>query len=162
VRPGAIRVEVTPSDSTLLISSFMDQAQHAVVTNVINMDSAPRTFTLQIVRPAGWPIMRVEQIRSSASESSVTLPDAAVDHDVVSLTTPGYSITTLRALAPTCYANCDGSTTSPTLGAADFVCFLGKFRSGDGYANCDGSTSAPILGVADFVCFLDRFREGCQ
>jgi hypothetical protein len=29
-----------------------------------------------------------------------------------------------------CYANCDCSTTSPTLGAGDFVCFLGAFRAG--------------------------------
>jgi O-glycosyl hydrolase len=162
VRPGAVRVEVSPADDTLLISSFMDQSQHAIVTNVINMGSAARTFTLQIARPAGWPIQRVEQIRSSSTESSVTLADAPVSNDVISITTPGYSLTTLRALAPTCYANCDGSTGSPTLGASDFVCFLNHFRAGDSYANCDGSTSAPVLGAADFVCFLNQFRAGCQ
>jgi hypothetical protein len=61
----------------------------------------------------------------------------------------------------TCYANCDGSTSAPVLGVADFVCFLGRFRAGDPYANCDGSTSPPTLGVADFVCFLAKFRAGC-
>jgi hypothetical protein len=60
-----------------------------------------------------------------------------------------------------CYANCDGSTASPVLSAADFVCFLGKFRSGDAYANCDGSTTSPVLSAADFVCFLNKFRAGC-
>jgi hypothetical protein len=58
-------------------------------------------------------------------------------------------------------ANCDGSTGNPTLGAADFVCFLNKFRAGSAYANCDGSTGNPALGAADFVCFLGKFREGC-
>jgi len=29
-----------------------------------------------------------------------------------------------------CYANCDGSTGTPELTAADFVCFLGSFRAG--------------------------------
>jgi len=68
------------------------------------------------------------------------------------------------SLAPqsaVCYANCDGNTSLPLLTAADFVCFLNKFRAGAAYANCDGSTSAPVLGAADFVCYLNKFRLGC-
>ncbi len=61
----------------------------------------------------------------------------------------------------TCYANCDGNTTAPLLSAADFVCFLGRFKAGDVYANCDNNTAPPTLTAADFVCFLDRFRAGC-
>lgn len=60
-----------------------------------------------------------------------------------------------------CYANCDGSTAAPSLTAADFSCFLGKFRANDTYANCDGSTAAPTLTAADFTCFLNKFRAGC-
>jgi len=60
-----------------------------------------------------------------------------------------------------CYANCDGSTSSPTLTAADFTCFLGKFRANDSIANCDGSTGSPTLTAADFTCFLNKFRAGC-
>jgi len=60
-----------------------------------------------------------------------------------------------------CYANCDGSTGTPTLTAADFTCFLGKFRASDAYANCDGSTGSPLLTAADFTCFLSAFRAGC-
>jgi hypothetical protein len=60
-----------------------------------------------------------------------------------------------------CYANCDASTASPALTAADFVCFLAKFRAGDSYANCDGSTGSPALTAADFICFLNAFRAGC-
>ncbi len=62
---------------------------------------------------------------------------------------------------PACFANCDGSTGSPTLTAADFTCFLTKFRAGDPYANCDGSTGSPTLTAADFTCFLASFRAGC-
>jgi len=62
---------------------------------------------------------------------------------------------------PACYANCDGSTGSPTLTAADFTCFLNRFRANDPYANCDGSTGSPMLSAADFTCFLNRFRGGC-
>jgi len=59
------------------------------------------------------------------------------------------------------YANCDGSTGTPSLTAADFSCFLAKFRAGDGYANCDGSTGSPTLTAVDFTCFLSAFRAGC-
>jgi hypothetical protein len=62
---------------------------------------------------------------------------------------------------PTCYANCDGSTSIPVLTAADFTCFLGKFRAADPTANCDGSTGSPSLTAADFSCFLTAFRVGC-
>jgi glucose/arabinose dehydrogenase len=60
-----------------------------------------------------------------------------------------------------CYANCDGSTTSPVLSGNDFTCFLAQFRAAEQYANCDGSTVPPMLNASDFVCFLGKFRAGC-
>jgi hypothetical protein len=63
---------------------------------------------------------------------------------------------------PTCYANCDQSTTEPTLNIADFACFLARFADADPYANCDQSTTDPILNIADFTCFLIRFAAGCK
>jgi hypothetical protein len=60
-----------------------------------------------------------------------------------------------------CYANCDGSTTTPALNVNDFVCFQSRFAAGDCYANCDGSTTPPLLNVNDFVCFQSRFAAGC-
>jgi hypothetical protein len=62
---------------------------------------------------------------------------------------------------PSCYANCDGSTTVPVLNVADFTCFLNRFAAGESYANCDNSTSQPVLNVADFTCFLNSFAAGC-
>lgn len=59
--------------------------------------------------------------------------------------------------APSCYANCDGSTTV-ILSPADFTCFLTKYRSGDAYADCDASTA---LSPADFTCYLSKYRTGC-
>jgi hypothetical protein len=61
-----------------------------------------------------------------------------------------------------CYANCDGSTSSPVLNVNDFVCFQARFAAGSSYANCDGSTTPPVLNVNDFVCFQTRFAAGCQ
>jgi probable HAF family extracellular repeat protein len=62
---------------------------------------------------------------------------------------------------PACYANCDGSTSTPVLNVNDFVCFLNRFAAGDPYANCDHSTTAPTLNVLDFQCFLNAFAAGC-
>jgi hypothetical protein len=61
-----------------------------------------------------------------------------------------------------CYANCDGSSSTPVLTVNDFICFQGRFAAGDSYANCDGSTSIPRLTVNDFVCFQAKFAAGCN
>jgi photosystem II stability/assembly factor-like uncharacterized protein len=66
------------------------------------------------------------------------------------------------ATIPSCYANCDGSTSVPVLNVNDFICFQTRFASGDTYANCDGSTSIPVLTVNDFICFQSAFAAGCQ
>jgi hypothetical protein len=66
------------------------------------------------------------------------------------------------ATPPSCYANCDSSTTVPFLNVLDFNCFLNRFSGGDSYANCDNSTIAPVLNVLDFNCFLNRFSAGCS
>ena len=63
---------------------------------------------------------------------------------------------------PTCYANCDNSTTVPFLNVNDFICFQTKFAAGDTYANCDNSTTAPVLNVNDFICFQTKFAAGCS
>jgi hypothetical protein len=60
-----------------------------------------------------------------------------------------------------CYANCDGSTSTPVLNINDFVCFQQRFAAADTYANCDQSTLAPTLNVADFICFMNRYAAGC-
>ncbi len=63
---------------------------------------------------------------------------------------------------PSCYANCDASTTVPCLNVLDFVCFLNTFAAADSHANCDASTTPPVLNVLDFTCFLNRFAAGCS
>ena len=61
-----------------------------------------------------------------------------------------------------CYANCDGSTGSPSLTGNDFVCFLNAFAANEPYANCDGSTGNPALTGNDFVCFINAYALGCS
>ncbi len=65
------------------------------------------------------------------------------------------------AAPPSCYPNCDNSTSAPVLNVLDFACFLNRYASGDTYANCDSSTTPPVLNVLDFACFLNSFASGC-
>jgi len=62
---------------------------------------------------------------------------------------------------PSCYANCDASTSPPCLNVNDFTCFLNSYSAGAAYANCDASTLAPVLNVNDFTCFLNKYSAGC-
>lgn len=68
---------------------------------------------------------------------------------------------TIYPSLPTCYANCDNSTSNPVLTANDFQCFLNSFASGKPYGNCDHSSTNPILNANDFQCFLNAFAAGC-
>jgi len=68
----------------------------------------------------------------------------------------------LTPVAPSCYANCDGSSIPPILNVSDFTCFLNRYSAGDSYANCDGSTVPPVLNVSDFTCFLNAYSAGCS
>jgi uncharacterized membrane protein len=65
-------------------------------------------------------------------------------------------------LGPFCYANCDGSTSTPALTANDFTCFINKYAASDPYANCDGSTGTPALTANDFLCFINKYAAGCS
>jgi len=76
---------------------------------------------------------------------------------------PGGAGPAIAISGAACYANCDGSASLPYFSAADFTCFLQKFRASDPYANCDGSTGSPLLTAGDFTCFLQKFQAGgCQ
>jgi len=141
---------------------FTTQPQNATVS-----EGAPVTFTVA----AGGAVSGYQWKKNGNPIGGATLPvltftthagdGGQYSCDVAGACgTVGSNAATLT-LTPPCYANCDGSTLAPVLNAADFVCFLGRFRAADPRANCDGSTTAPILGVADFVCFLDAFRAGC-
>jgi hypothetical protein len=62
-------------------------------------------------------------------------------------------------VTPTCHANCDGSSGSPTLTANDFQCFINAFAAGQSYANCDGVGG---LTANDFQCFINEYAAGCS
>jgi hypothetical protein len=99
--------------------------------------------------------------------SRVTLPVTAGQSLVIRVAGYGASVGayTLHIgplIGSGCYANCDGSTTTPLLNISDFTCFLNRFAAADPYANCDNSTTPPTLNVSDFACFLNAFSAGCS
>ena len=102
--------------------------------------------------PGSWVATRAEKIWGSSSSIWVVGNGFNLD------TNRREAILWTRSL---CYANCDGSTTTPVLNVNDFTCFLNRFAAGDAYANCDGSTTVPVLNVNDFTCFLNKFAAGC-
>jgi hypothetical protein len=121
-------------------------------------------------------VITADAIASFAGNRLMRIVDTGEFSDFVLIATaPGN--TAFRGVAftpeagdPTCYANCDSSTTQPVLNVEDFVCFINEFAAGlalaphlqiNHYANCDNSTTDPVLNVEDFICFIDAFAQGC-
>ncbi len=48
------------------------------------------------------------------------------------------------------------------LNVLDFAAFLNLFAAQDPRANCDNSTTPPTLNPLDFACFLNSFAAGCN
>jgi len=118
-------------------------------SNIADVNTPQDTWLLRtatFTAPAG--AVKARYVLLHLQEST---DGGSVQFDDASLSTP----------TAACYANCDGSTGTPLLTAADFTCFLNKFRAADSYANCDGSTGTPLLTAGDFTCFLGKFRAGC-
>jgi photosystem II stability/assembly factor-like uncharacterized protein len=57
-----------------------------------------------------------------------------------------------------CYADFDGDG---LITVNDYIAFQAAFAAQSPRANCDGSTSAPTLTVNDFVCFQSAAAAGC-
>jgi O-glycosyl hydrolase len=157
VRPGAVRVSASSSDSGTLVSAYIHDQQHTTTVVLINLNTSPSPVHLSL--GGATTVQAFRTIRSSATENTVELPATPVAGGQADLVLPPSSVVTLYS---SCYANCDQSTSSPVLNVADFTCFFQKFAIGDPYANCDGSTASPVLNVADFTCFLQQFGMGCQ
>lgn len=73
---------------------------------------------------------------------------------------------------PACWANCDGSTTTPILNVLDFTCFQNAWATAASQNSAGGPMDAPTLlhadcdhdltpTLLDFGCFLNAFTIGC-
>ncbi|MFN0131981.1 MAG: M14 family zinc carboxypeptidase [Phycisphaerales bacterium] len=135
-----------------------------MTAQVSNNDGATWTTLATIGGTAGWGVQSIPLPGSVAPTSLMRLRFSVADNPNDSVTEAAIDDLVVSALtcpAVVCYANCDGSTSSPVLNVNDFTCFLNLYAAGASSANCDGSTAAPVLNVNDFTCFLNLFAAGC-
>ena len=129
-------------------------------------------FSMYQSGTSGFLTVGITAVSGTVSGNTITTPGryrvsaSTTSAFMNSTTTPGEvtkdsTVRIVLGLAP-CYANCDGSVTTPLLNANDFQCFLNLFAAGNSAANCDNSTIAPVLNANDFQCFLGKFAAGCS
>ena len=95
VRPGAVRVDATPTDSPggVRASAFVHDADGTLTVVLVNTGGGPRDVTLKL--PAGVAAFGTA-VRTSAAERSAALPAVAVADGSAVLTLPAQSVTTLQ------------------------------------------------------------------
>jgi hypothetical protein len=123
-QPVGVAVSVGASAAISVTANATTGVTYQWRRNGVNLTDGPT--------PAGSII--AGSATSTISISQAALGDNAAAFDVILTTTCG-AVRSIPAglavvAAPTCYPNCDGSTTIPLLSSADFVCFLAKFRQG--------------------------------
>lgn len=134
-------------------------AATAIVGSVFRYEPGPEQWIQVGQSNAAFGIITLFRL-ASLVDSGSAIPSLYYSgpglHTVNSVTSRG-----LARYSCACYANCDGSASTPILNVNDFICFLNRFNAQYPYANCDGSTTPPVLNVNDFVCYQTRFVAGC-
>jgi hypothetical protein len=115
----------------------------------INLGGSPPTFEKVLVATSGGHNARFGDLTGNG------VPDILAC-DWVGNPPVRVHLNNLAPSAP-CYANCDGSTSSPVLTPNDMACFINAFAAGSEYANCDLSPPIPTLTPNDYQCFLNKF-----
>ncbi len=153
----------TPRQTTDMpsLGSFAMDYDPRIGAVVLGAGTPPGSFSGSAGPSWKWTCSNWQEFDAGAfGEGTAGTFDAARNAMVI-LSDSDAQMWSLAACAPTCYANCDGSTATPVLNVLDFGCFLNRFAAADPYANCDGSTTAPVLNVLDFGCFMNHFAAGC-
>jgi O-glycosyl hydrolase len=94
IRPGAVRIAVTPASSTILASAFLDDGRGKVTIVFVNMNATdtPITGTLASL---SRPLAEFQAARSSSTEDCQPLASVPVVDGKLSLTLKAQSVTTL-------------------------------------------------------------------
>jgi hypothetical protein len=129
---------------------------------IVSAFGAHRWYLLQNNGAGAFTLLREFVAPGNPACSVAADFDGDGDLDLILLDETTDLVLVMINSAGACYANCDCSSTVPTLNANDFQCFLNKFATGDITANCDGSSNLPILNANDFQCYLNAFAVGCS
>lgn len=141
-----LRAESDRADGADFFRITLDSAP---VFTLLDRDTGPYNFAYQAVQidisaHPGPRLLKFEGVTlGQGFLTNFFVDDVSID--------PGHA----------CYANCDGSTITPSLNVNDFQCFLNRYSAGDVRANCDGSTESPVLNVNDLMCFTNLYSLGC-
>jgi O-glycosyl hydrolase len=94
VRPGAVRIAATSSDTDVKVVAFVDGPKVIVVAT--NVGSTDRSVRFELGSSATC-LTKVESVRTSESESWKGLPDVTLDAPRFAATVPARSVTTFVA-----------------------------------------------------------------
>src|SRR5262245_31021197 len=93
VRPGAVRVETTPSTGTVPTTAFVHDANNTLTIVLANPARTPQQVTLAIA--GAQKLSQMQVYRTSAMEVFEPHPPAAVQKGKITLTMPPESMVTL-------------------------------------------------------------------
>lgn len=93
IRPGALRVEATPSDGPVAASAFFHPVSHTLTIVLINREKTPQAVALRLVAAPGFGTMKA--YRTSALDSFRQIGGPRISGDTVTLTLPAQSVVTL-------------------------------------------------------------------
>lgn len=94
IRPGSVRIAVTPTSSTILGSAYLDEDNGKLTVVFINMNATDTPITGTLVS-LPTPIAAFQTVRSSSTENCLQLAATPVVGERISLTLKGQSVTTL-------------------------------------------------------------------
>lgn len=100
IRPGAVRVETSPSVSNgLNVSAYVHDANKTVTIVLVNNSGAANSANITL--PSSPSVTTFNAWRSSSSENFVALANVTASAGRVSLSVPAYSMVTLYGTATT-------------------------------------------------------------
>jgi O-glycosyl hydrolase len=96
VRPGAVRVDATPSDEPVATSAYLHEADGTLTIVLTNPAKAEQRITLDLKGDAIAGLRQMKALRTSADEQFKELSEAAVNGGKLELTLPAESMVTLH------------------------------------------------------------------
>jgi O-glycosyl hydrolase len=99
IPPGAVRIEVTPPDSTILASAYFQEERKSLTVVFVNQSASDVEVTIEVrAAPSGLPV-EFEGARSSSTEMCQAIPRTIYDGQrPFKLKLSRQSVTTLRGV----------------------------------------------------------------
>jgi O-glycosyl hydrolase len=93
IRPGAVRVAVTPDDANLQASAFVQEQDHTLTIVLVNTAAQDQAVTIRL--PGQSSVNQFHVYRSTAIERCAAQPNLIVSGASIELTVPAEAVVTL-------------------------------------------------------------------